>query len=73
MPVVDEKMAKELELVRASVIQLEEELEKVKRDHKDELEKMKKTYEEKVKSVQSECGQMQSQLNQEVKCKDQMT
>ncbi|KAL7306590.1 hypothetical protein TKK_0001278 [Trichogramma kaykai] len=73
VPVVDEKMAKELELVRNTVIQLEEELGKLKREHNQDLEKQKKLYEEQVNAVEYKFGQMQSQLSQEVKSKDQMT
>lgn len=55
-------MSKELELVRSTVLQLEEELEKQKKEHKVELEKQK----EKI-------NKLQAQVAQEVKTKSQMT
>lgn len=73
IPIVDEKMTKELELVRSTVLHLEAELEKQKREHKEQLEKQKTNYEEKLSYVQTKFSQLQSQLTQEVKCKDQMT
>lgn len=72
-PIVDEKMTKELELVRSTVLQLEAELEKQKREHKEKLEKQKGNFDEKLSHVQIKFSQLQSQLTQEVKCKDQMT
>ncbi|OXU27808.1 hypothetical protein TSAR_006198 [Trichomalopsis sarcophagae] len=67
VPFVDEKMAKELELVRTTVLQLEAELEKQKQEHREQLEKQKAAYEEKVTHMQTKFTQMQSQLTQEVK------
>ncbi|XP_012220320.1 transforming acidic coiled-coil-containing protein 3 isoform X2 [Linepithema humile] len=55
-------MSKELELVRTTVLQLEDELEKQKKEHKAELEKQK----EKI-------NKLQTQIAQEVKTKSQMT
>lgn len=66
-------MAKELELVRSTVLQLEAELEKQKHEYEKKLEKQRVAYDEKVMQVQAKFGQMQSQLSQETKCKDQMT
>ncbi|KAJ8684407.1 hypothetical protein QAD02_020199 [Eretmocerus hayati] len=62
VPLVDEKMAKELELVRSTMLQLEEDL----RVNQDQSEKQKLAYEEKM-------SQLQVKLTQEVKCKEQMT
>ena len=58
-------MAKELELVRSTVLQLEEQLEKLKIDHEEALEKQS-SYQEKV-------NQLQTQLAQEIKNKNQIT
>lgn len=62
-------MVKELELVRSTVIQLETELEKQKK----ESEKQNAAHEDKINSLQNKISQMQTQLSQEVKCKEQMT
>ncbi|XP_031838097.2 transforming acidic coiled-coil protein isoform X2 [Nomia melanderi] len=62
----DVNMSKELELVRATVLQLEEELEKQKKDHKAELERQKNAFQEKI-------NQLQTQMAQEVKSTSQMT
>lgn len=55
-------MAKELELVRATVLQLEEELKK--KEH--EAERQKTIFQEKINKIQT-------QLGQEIKTKTQMT
>lgn len=59
-------MSKELELVRATVLQLEEELEKQKKEYEAELERQKNSFQEKINKVQA-------QMAQEVKSKLQMT
>lgn len=59
-------MSKELELVRTTVLQLEEELEKQKKEHKAELERQKAAFQEKM-------NKLQTQMAQEVKTKSQMT
>ncbi|CAK9807137.1 Transforming acidic coiled-coil-containing protein 1 [Anthophora plagiata] len=75
--VANVNMCKELELVRATVLQLEEELEKRKKEYKIELEKQKKEYEtelEKQKNAfQEKINKLQAQIAQEVKTKSQMT
>ncbi|XP_076173173.1 uncharacterized protein LOC143149550 isoform X2 [Ptiloglossa arizonensis] len=62
----DINMSKELELVRATVLQLEEELEKQKKEYEAELERQKNSFQEKINKVQA-------QMAQEVKSKLQMT
>ncbi|XP_015433931.1 PREDICTED: uncharacterized protein LOC107189792 isoform X2 [Dufourea novaeangliae] len=62
----DVNLSKELELVRATVLQLEDELEKQKKEHKAELERQKNSFQEKI-------NQLQAQIAQEVKSKSQMT
>ncbi|CAK9833833.1 Transforming acidic coiled-coil-containing protein 1 [Anthophora retusa] len=64
--VADVNMCKELELVRATVLQLEEELEKQKKEYETELEKQKNAFQEKI-------NKLQTQIAQEVKSKSQMT
>lgn len=59
-------MSKELELVRTTVLQLEEELEKQKKEHETELERQKATFQEKI-------NKLQAQMSQEIKTKTQMT
>ncbi|KMQ96216.1 transforming acidic coiled-coil-containing protein 1 [Lasius niger] len=59
-------MSKELEVVRTTVLQLEEELEKQKKEHEAELERQKAAFQEKI-------NKMQTQVAQEVKTKTQMT
>lgn len=59
-------MSKELEIVRTTVLQLEEELEKQKKGHEAELEKQKAAFQEKI-------NKMQTQIAQEIKTKTQMT
>lgn len=71
--IVDEKMAEELKLVRSTVLQLEAELDKQKQEHKEQLERQRMSLEDKIGQQQSKFSQMQSQLTQEVKSKDQMT
>lgn len=74
---VDEKMVKELELVRSSVLQLEEELDKQKQEHKKELEKQKQEYKQQLEKIKENCEDkicnVQTKLTDEIKCKDQMT
>ncbi|XP_076644771.1 transforming acidic coiled-coil protein isoform X2 [Halictus rubicundus] len=65
----DVNMSKELELVRSTVLQLEEELEKQKKEHKAELEKL----ERQKSSLQEKINQLQAQMAQEVKSKSEMT
>ncbi|XP_017755069.1 PREDICTED: coiled-coil domain-containing protein 18 [Eufriesea mexicana] len=64
--ITDINMSKELELVRATVLQLEEELEKQKKEYESELEKQKNAFQEKI-------NKLQAQIAQEVKSKSQMT
>lgn len=59
-------MGKELELVRTTVLQLEEELEKQKKEHEAELERQKAIFQEKI-------NKLQAQMSQEIKIKNQMT
>ncbi|XP_026667490.1 transforming acidic coiled-coil-containing protein 3 isoform X2 [Ceratina calcarata] len=62
-PIITEiNMSKELELVRTSVLHLEEQLEKSKKEYQAELEKQ-----------QEKISKLQGQLEQEVKSKSQMT
>lgn len=62
-------MSKELELVRTTVLQLEEELEKQKKEHKAELERV----ELEKATVQEKINKLQAQMTQEIKTKTQMT
>ncbi|XP_053997386.1 uncharacterized protein LOC128886484 [Hylaeus anthracinus] len=62
----DINMSKELELVRATVLQLEEELEKQKKEYEAELERQKNSFQEKI-------NKLQAQIAQEVKSKSEMT
>ncbi|XP_029038797.1 transforming acidic coiled-coil-containing protein 3 [Osmia bicornis bicornis] len=64
--ITDINMSKELELVKSTVLQLEEELEKQKKEHEAELERQKNSFQEKI-------NKLQAQLAQEVKSKSQMT
>ncbi|KOC60393.1 Transforming acidic coiled-coil-containing protein 1, partial [Habropoda laboriosa] len=64
--ITDVNMSKELELVRSTVLQLEEELEKQRKEYETELEKQKNTFQEKI-------NKLQAQIAQEVKSKSQMT
>lgn len=59
-------MSKELELVRTTVLQLEEELEKQKKEQEAELERQKAAFQEKM-------NKLQTQMAQEIKTKTQMT
>ncbi|KAK0162635.1 hypothetical protein PV327_006398 [Microctonus hyperodae] len=68
IPIVDPAMAKELEIVRATVIQLEEQLEKQKLKN-DQQEKEHKVDRE---AFQEAITQLQKQLNQEIKSKNQI-
>ncbi|EZA58296.1 Transforming acidic coiled-coil-containing protein, partial [Ooceraea biroi] len=65
-PKSDINISKELELVRTTVLQLEEKLEKQKKEHAAELERQKAASQEKL-------NKLQAQLAQEVKTKTQMT
>ncbi|XP_071553457.1 uncharacterized protein [Temnothorax nylanderi] len=66
-PLIDHiDMSKELKLVRTTVLQLEEELEKQKKEHEAELERQKATFQEKI-------NKLQAQMSQEKKTKTQMT
>ncbi|XP_011258680.2 transforming acidic coiled-coil-containing protein 3 isoform X2 [Camponotus floridanus] len=67
--IADIDMSKELEIVRTTVLQLEEELEKQKKENKEheiELERQKAALQEKI-------NKMQTQIAQEIKTKTQMT
>ncbi|XP_012527640.1 transforming acidic coiled-coil-containing protein 2 isoform X2 [Monomorium pharaonis] len=65
-PLIDHiDMSKELELVRTTVLQLEEELEKQKKEHETELERQKAVFQEKV-------NKLQAQISQEIKTRTQM-
>ena len=59
-------MSKELELVRSTVLHLEEKLEKQKKEYEAELEKQKNAFQEKI-------NKLQAQIAQEIKSKSQMT
>lgn len=65
-------MSKELELVRTTVLQLEEELEKQKKD-KTELERQKAELERQKAAFQEKINKLQTQMAQEMKTKSQMT
>lgn len=64
--ITDVNMSKELELVRTTVLQLEEELQKQKKEYEAELDKRKLAYQDKI-------NKLQAQMAQEVKSKSQMT
>ncbi|GAB1869991.1 Transforming acidic coiled-coil-containing protein 1 [Camponotus japonicus] len=64
--IADIDMSKELEIVRTTVLELEEELEKQKKEHEVELERQKAAFQEKI-------NKMQTQIAQEIKTKTQMT
>ncbi|XP_060813719.1 transforming acidic coiled-coil-containing protein 3 isoform X2 [Bombus pascuorum] len=64
--ITDVNMSKELELVRTTVLQLEEELEKRKKEYEAELDKQKNAFQEKI-------NKLQAQMAQEIKSKSQMT
>ncbi|XP_020285988.1 myosin heavy chain, cardiac muscle isoform isoform X2 [Pseudomyrmex gracilis] len=63
--IADIDMSKELELVRTTVLQLEEQLEKQKKEHEAELERQKTVFQEKI-------SKLQTQVAQEVKSRTQM-
>lgn len=63
---VDDTDVTELELVRTTVLQLEKELEKQKKEYETELDKQKTVYQEKI-------TKLQAQLSQEVENKNQLT
>ncbi|XP_043251752.1 calponin homology domain-containing protein DDB_G0272472 isoform X1 [Colletes gigas] len=73
----DIDMSKELELVRTTVLQLEEELKKQKKEYEAELERQKKEYESELERqknfFQESINKLQAQIAQEVKSKSQMT
>ncbi|CAD6222680.1 GSCOCG00001088001-RA-CDS [Cotesia congregata] len=69
VPVVDSAMASELELVRSTVLQLEEQLEKQKQSY----EKQSDEKDKKNKSLQEMVAQLQRQLTHEIQLKDEMT
>lgn len=75
-PVVDEKMAKELELVRSLVVQLEEKLEKIEKDREEDTKKhqneIKKQQEEYAKLEQKN-SKLEVQIAQEIESKKQVT
>ncbi|XP_018398990.1 PREDICTED: uncharacterized protein LOC108776780 isoform X1 [Cyphomyrmex costatus] len=76
-PLIDHiDMSKELELVRTTVLQLEEELEKQKKEH-EELEKQNKEHEAELETqkaiFQEKINKLQAQMSQEIKIKTQMT
>lgn len=62
-------MASELELVRSTVLQLEEQLEKQKQSYDKQLDEKDK----KNKSLQEMVAQLQRQLTHEIQLKDEMT
>ncbi|KAG7200281.1 hypothetical protein KM043_017748 [Ampulex compressa] len=64
-PTADINMSKELELVRATVLQLEEQLEKQKKEYDSELDRQKTAYQDKI-------NKLQVQLAQEVESKLEM-
>lgn len=61
-PVVDETMAKELELVRATVLQLDSQLDKERKEHEEDLEKERTKY-----------RALELELAREVQKKNEMT
>ncbi|XP_066601122.1 putative leucine-rich repeat-containing protein DDB_G0290503 [Prorops nasuta] len=63
---VYKNIAKELELVRATVLELEDQIEKQNKEHEAELERQKVSFQEKI-------TKLQAQLAQEIKSKEQMT
>ncbi|KAG8042398.1 hypothetical protein G9C98_005032 [Cotesia typhae] len=69
VPVVDSSMANELELVRSTVLQLEEQLEKQKQSYDKQLDEKDK----KNKSLQEMVAQLQRQLTHEIQLKDEIT
>jgi hypothetical protein len=72
-PIMDEQLVKEMELVRLTVIQLEAEIEKYGHEYKDQLNKQTEALEHELRLLQTKYNQLQAQLIQEVKSKDQMT
>ncbi|XP_034951795.1 progesterone-induced-blocking factor 1 isoform X2 [Chelonus insularis] len=64
VPVVDSAMAKELELVKATVLQLEEQLEKEKEENKN--------YQKQKEDLQETINQLQKQIAKEIKHKNQI-
>ncbi|XP_011864778.1 PREDICTED: myosin-4 isoform X2 [Vollenhovia emeryi] len=67
VPLIDHvDMSKELELVRTTVLQLEEKLEKQEKEKEAELERQKASFQEKI-------NKLQAQVSQEIKTKNQMT
>ncbi|XP_077265474.1 transforming acidic coiled-coil protein isoform X2 [Temnothorax americanus] len=73
-PLIDHiDMSKELELVRTTVLQLEEELEKQKKEHEAELERQKAEFERQKATFQEKINKLQAQMSQEIKTKTQMT
>ncbi|XP_011310922.1 transforming acidic coiled-coil-containing protein 1 isoform X2 [Fopius arisanus] len=68
VPVVDSAMAKELELVRSTVLQLEDQLQK----EKVERERERKEAEKQRESFAETVSQLQKQLAQEIKNKNQI-
>ncbi|KAK1122945.1 hypothetical protein K0M31_008583 [Melipona bicolor] len=64
--IIDVNMSKELELVRSTVLHLEEKLEKQNKEYEAELEKQKNAFQEKI-------NKLQAQIAQEIKSKSQMT
>lgn len=63
--IADINIAEELELVRSTMLRLEEELEEKQKNHETDLEKQKTTLQEKI-------NKLQAQVAQEVKMKTQM-
>ncbi|XP_076238692.1 transforming acidic coiled-coil protein isoform X2 [Calliopsis andreniformis] len=55
--ITDVNMSKELELVRTTVLQLEEELEKQKKEYETELERQKSSFQEKINKLQAQITQ----------------
>ncbi|KAF3423050.1 hypothetical protein E2986_10517 [Frieseomelitta varia] len=64
--IIDVNMNKELELVRSTVLQLEEKLEKQRKEYEAEIENQKNAFQEKI-------NKLQTQIVQEIKSKSQMT
>lgn len=62
VPIIDETMAKELELVRSTVLQLDAQLEKERKEHEEELEKQRLSYKK-----------LKDELALEVQKKNEMT
>ena len=73
VPIINENMAKDLELVRSVVVQLEEENKKLKEKQNEQLGEQMFSFEEEKKELLNKISKLQTKLAEETKCKDQMT